>query len=235
MLTERLVNEPNGRVRYKVLQALGRLVAQHDVAVDVQVMEEQLRSNLVEQLRLLALWQPLDASGEIPDRARASGRLVMALLDEKMAQARERVFRLFQILHKNEDIRGVALALEAKNPRRRANALEFLDLLALGCSQATRDLLHITTDDLSATQRLARAREHLGPAPRGAHGALRALMDDEDDALAALSAYHSLMLGVDALRTEARALFSRRPELSFIADVVPESAGDVTGGLADAG
>src|SRR5262249_38816472 len=136
LLIEQLARAQDGVVRYKALRGLGRLVVTGRVRVDRAIVEAEIRKNLSEHLRILALLVPLDRGiRAAPARAKASGRLVAGLLDDKLRQSLERAFRFLQIAHRNEDIRGVYSALRSRDKRTRANALEFLDALT---AQAAR-------------------------------------------------------------------------------------------------
>lgn len=219
LLTAWLVRETNGLVRYKVLRSLGRLVADHRVRVDRAVIDDQLRKNLVENLRVLSLWAPLARGlGAAPEAARGSGSLVVGLLADKAEQALERAFRLLQIAHKHEDIRSVWFAVRSTDRRARAHAQEFLDALSRGNGtqgdgEDLRALLHLVADDLKPAERVERARAWVAAAPATYEAALRALLDEPDASLASLAVYHALELGDESLRDAARAARSDRPSL----------------------
>jgi hypothetical protein len=224
LLFDLLSSEPSGLVRYKILRGLGRLVSEHKVRVDRKRIEEQMRKNLVEYLRLLALKVPIEVGlSTAPEGARGSGSLVVGLLDDKMRQSLERAFRLLQISHKHEDIRSVFYALSSKDKRVRANALEFLDALSLDpdAPAGAREMLHLIADDLPPAERVARAAPWLPRSNGGELGAsgyqpsLRALLREKDASLAALAAYHALELDEAGLRDEVDAAVRERPSLAL--------------------
>ncbi|MBN4050307.1 HEAT repeat domain-containing protein, partial [Desulfobulbus sp. AH-315-M07] len=142
VLTRWLAEDHPGSVRFKVLRALGRLAARESLWIDRPLIVEQLDSNLREYFRLLSLDVPLQES-----ESDGSLELLRGLLSDKMKQARERIFRLFQLLHPREDIRGVNVALDSTNERRRANAFEFLETLALRYSDALRLMLRLVGEE----------------------------------------------------------------------------------------
>jgi AAA family ATP:ADP antiporter len=218
ILVEQLDNQRlPGLVRYKVLRGLGRLVAETRVKVDRARIDAQIRHNLIEQVRVLAIRIAL-GSGPI-ERGERSRRLVLELLDAKHQQSLERAFRLLGIRHKNEDIRGVFFALNARERRTRAHALEFLDVLTTTHASDTvgrevRELFLIAADDLTPAERVARSGRFLPTRPTTHAEALTSLIADEDESLAAFAAYHALEYGSSELEQEVATALSRRPGLN---------------------
>ena len=208
-----------GGLRYKALRGLGRVVADSRVRVDRTRIDRQIRSNLVEHLRMLSLRQPLATR---PDAARGarSLRLVIALIDDKLDQSLERAFRLLQIRHKHENLRSVHFASRSPERLRRAYALEFLDVLTAPgeksspLGQQVRQLLLLVVDDLSAPERLARAVPFLPQQPASYSEALGALMADHDESLAAFAAYHALEMGTVELAGAVVEALRERPALA---------------------
>ncbi|MEJ7729912.1 MAG: MFS transporter [Polyangiaceae bacterium] len=217
LLGELLAREPSGVVRYKVLRGLGRLVAENRVTIDAKQIGQQTRKNLVEYLRLLSLELPITAELRRGGRGAGSGSLVVGLLDDKMRQSLDRAFRLLQILHKNEDIRSVHLALASKDKRVRANAVEFLDALAQspGTPEGSREIMRLIADEMTSAERVARATPYIPRPPSTYQSALRRLLREKDASLAALAAYHALELEQDALREEVDAAVRERPALAL--------------------
>ena len=222
-LAARLSEDPAGLIRYKALRGLGRLVADHGVRVDHTGVERALRANLVEHLRLSSLTLPLeDGQKSHAVRSTGCGRLVVGLLHDKLEQALERVFRLLQIAHKNEDLRSVHLAVRSGDRQARANALEFLDALrgaARGDAkvrESARELLRLVVDDLGPADRIARAAEALPtPAPATYEAALRLLLRDRDAALSGLAAYHATELGLSDLKRDVEEAVRERPPVGI--------------------
>lgn len=210
LLVAALVAELPGLVRFRVLRALGRLVRSHGVRLDRQRLEPELVRSLVEYLRLAALALAFERSNAVPERARASDRLLRGLISDKMRQARERAFRILQLLHPNEDLRSVYFALESPDRRARANALEFIEALTLRARDEVRELLRWVVDDLSHGERVERSEALVPGRPRTLDEALASMLADGDDAMATLAAYHVRALSVVALDDEAEAVFSQR-------------------------
>jgi hypothetical protein len=144
-----------------------------------------------------------------------AGRLLCGLLDDKLRQSMERAFRLLKIGHKREDIHRVHTAALSDDPRERANAGEFLDaLLARHDQQPLRELLRIVVDQATDAERVARAAVDGRRLARTRPAALRMLVEDSDDALAALAAQHALAVEGDReLREVVVRASEHRPSL----------------------
>lgn len=129
-------------------------------------------------------------------RAEASCHLLEALILEKGRQARSRVFRLLQILHRTENLRTVHDALEDGERAVRSAAVELVDNLTLDyprfgpAGETVRTLLRVVTDDLSDMGRIDRIKEDLAPGyfPESAAEALERLLLDTDRPIATLAA-----------------------------------------------
>ncbi len=197
LLAVGLAAEADGLVRYKMLRGLGQLVAKGSVSVDRPRIEREVRRNLEDHMRLLAIETALRAAGGVGALAATpAGRLLGGLLSDKLSQALARAFRLLKIAYRDEDIHRVHAAALSEDKRARANAGEFLDALLVRPDQrALRALLRLALEDAPAAQRVAEAAPLVGAAPRDADAALVALVEDHDEAVAALAAHHAATLG----------------------------------------
>jgi hypothetical protein len=220
LLLDWLDSERPGALRYKALRGLGRLVAETRLRVERTRIDQQIKSNLLSYLRMLALRVPLAARPEAARGAR-SLRLLVGLCDDKLEQSLERVFRLLQIRHKHEDLRSVYFAVRSGERVRRAHALELLDVLTVpregsALSQQVRQLLLLCVDDLSVGERLERARPFLPDQPQSLAAALSALVNDRDETLAAFAAYHALEVGSAELEGAVAEALRERPGLARV-------------------
>ena len=200
-LQELLFSAHGGNIRYKLIRALGSLLRHERLRVNRIRIFAEVRKNLLEHLRLLALLVALGNGPEIPEGARESRAIIVGLLDDKLRQALERAFRLLHIAHREEDIRSVYEALGSKDRRVRANAQEFLDNLTLPTSREgrseladCRELLRVLADDLSPAERLSRAARFVVNPPRTDEDALRLLRRDEDGSMATITSQHWMEL-----------------------------------------
>ncbi len=219
LLSHHLASETDGLLRYRVLRGLGRLASEPLVQVDKAVVDEEMERNLSEHLRLMSLLVPLDEDEDVPAGARGSDMLLTGLLRDKMRQAMERAFRLFNILHPDEDMRSIFVALGSRETRTRAHAQEFLDALAVDCTERCRALFRIIADDLSLHEKVHRAASFLPPPPRDRVEALRAILADDDPSLVSLAAYHATALGIDEVTEDVASVVTIRPSLRKAAEL----------------
>jgi ATP:ADP antiporter, AAA family len=215
-LMSRLFKEPHGSIRYKVLRALGQLVAGHDVRVDRVGVEREAVRNLVEYLRLLALRVALESEAGEGTLAK---RVLLGLLSDKLNQSMERAFRLVQIAHKGEDIEAVHAAARSSDKSHRANALEFLDvLLVREDEQVLRRLLRIVVDDADDRERVRRARREVPALATTFKEALFTLLDERDDTMVALAAEDALSRNDPAYIAAVDRARVRCPTLDSLSD-----------------
>ena len=213
-----LLSDADGQLRYKALKGLGRLVADGDATIDIARLDDEIRRNVLEHLRIVVLRGALDEKLEaVPAEARGSLRLLDGLLDDKMRYSLERVFRLLQMVHRHEDLRRVYASLGSTDQRVRANAREFLEVLTLGAARGAgaelRDLVRLAADELTLRERAARARPVVGLELRDRQGALRVLLRDEDASIAALAAYHASEAGLTGMESEVESAWQKRPAM----------------------
>lgn len=226
-LLDRVESEPDGLVRYKALRALGRIVADHRIAVDRERIERCVRANLVTYFGLLGTRVALGASPPTTDRSSSSTfQLLAGLLDDKLRQSLERVFRLLKIAHPKEDLHRVYLACIGTDRRARANAAEFLDaLLRRRSEQALRALVRIVSDDLSPPAQVARAAAQLGITPPRTHEeAVQAALADSDIKVAALAALYAVATGIEPLAVSVQKAREKRPSLGPAAQGIFQDA-----------
>jgi ATP:ADP antiporter, AAA family len=211
LLLETIESEGDGRVRYKAIRGLNRLVVDHHVDVERARVERLAYANMLEYFRILGLRVGLSrapavsasvsvAPAELAARSPAvpvpprstTERLLAGLLDDKLRQSLERVFRLLKIAHPRLSIHRVYVALVSKDLRARANAAEFLDtLLRRPDQRLLRRLFQVLEDDLSDEQRITRVTPLLNAAPpRTRQEALDRLTRDSDATVSALAIAH---------------------------------------------
>ncbi|MDF2695499.1 MAG: translocase, partial [Labilithrix sp.] len=218
-LMTRLAQEKDGFVRYKVLRALGHIVATSDVKVDKNVIEGHAHRTLVDHLRLKAVLLAVSTRPGGGVEGQRTLRLLVGLLQNKEDQALERAFRLLKIAHKREDIHRVHTAAISKDKRARSNAGEFLDtLLSQRNQRELRTLFRLVVDDLAPAERVSRAASFLQSIPRDRDAALDVLIADRDEAVASLASYYALALGADDLRAAVDRAKQDRPSLASLMD-----------------
>jgi hypothetical protein len=154
-----------------------------------------------------------------PPPSDAPGRLLEELIADKLRQSMERAFRLLKIAHKREDIHRVHNAALSSKRRDRASAGEFLDvLLARRDQQALRELLRVVVDEASDAERIRRAAASGYALALTQEEALAKLIDDRDDALAALAAHRALSLEDAGLHAAVVRAGEHRPSLRAMSE-----------------
>ncbi len=228
LLSARLGAERSGAVRFKVLRALGTLSAGSSakkgerLKFDKALFEQEVRKNLIEHFRLKGLVAALERETEGRSVSDTDvGGALRSLLEDKIQQSLERVFRALQIAHRNEDLLSVHRAVVRGDKRARGNALEFLDALPI-TSRETRELLKLVADDLYVVETLRRAQAAIEDdaaeaerlrVPASHDDAVRGLLTETDELIAALTAYHALDLGSISLARDALGALDARPAL----------------------
>lgn len=195
ILLRALVSHENGLVRYKALRGLEQIALETSLRIDPTPIFHELTRNAREYLRLfsaeLAIKADRVASGKL------ESQLVIELLDDKIAQSRDRLARLLQVLHRGDDVPAIFSALTSSDRRRRGRAVEFLDALIRGFDRSSGEatvLLRLVVDDLPPELRAERAAEHVG-AFADARNALSSLARDSDDIVSSLASRALSSLG----------------------------------------
>jgi hypothetical protein len=154
-----VVEHKEGLVRYKALRGLEQIALETSLRIDPAPIFHEVTRNALEYLRLFAADLALTS-----DRAAASKletQLVIELLEDKIAQSRDRLARLLQLMHRGDDIPAIFAALTSGDRRRRGRAVEFLDALIRGLDRSSDEaamLLRLVVDDLPRATRCARRR-----------------------------------------------------------------------------
>ncbi|HEX6323265.1 MAG TPA: Npt1/Npt2 family nucleotide transporter [Vicinamibacterales bacterium] len=175
-------DDPDGFLRYKILEAAERLRRHHadlhfphDAAERIIVRETgryytyfMLRHNLVRA----------DPSAE--------GSLVVTALDDKLGRTIDRVFRLLGLVHPWTDIAAARHGLERGHARMRASALEYLDHTLRG---VIRKRVMPILDDAPLDEKVRHANSVMKSRPRDLADTLAQLIH-EDDRVVAASGIH---------------------------------------------
>lgn len=238
-LSERLEKEKHGRTRFKILRALNHLSVEANkdsklrLRFDVELFEREALRNLTEHARMLSVAAALSIhEAALAHPETAVERALVALVNDKVQQALERTFRCLGVAHRGEDIYGVFLALTRGDKRARANAGEFLDALSFSQS-SLREGLRAALDDSDVVQRARLLKDalRLRDVPPSHDLAVKALLHDRDELLAAMATYHVFESGLVTLINEARGTLTSRPHLARLGAeiaLLPPAAEDAT-------
>jgi ATP:ADP antiporter, AAA family len=211
ILLKAVVEHDNGLVRYKALRGLEQLALETTLRIDPGPLFHEVTRNALEYLRLFSV--ELSLKRDRLASSREECQLVIELLEDKIAQSRDRLARLLQVLHRGDDIPAIFSALVSTDRRRRGRAVEFLDALIRGfdrSSDSAAMLLRLVVDDLPDDLRAERASELVGAFP-DARTALAELSRDADEVVSSLSARALSRLGSAPSPAPPFALLSERP------------------------
>lgn len=217
-LTGRLLDEPDGMVRYKILRGLGRLAAENpDVPVDATVIAEATRLTLEAAFRLVD-WRVTLARGaaDDPRRLTPGHELLATLLRDKEVHAVERLFRLLGLRHRGEDFEKIYRALRSPSPKVRASGRELLEnLLDPWLRRAVVGIV----DDVPDTERLTHGAPFYVPEALDYERLLFKLLDQQGETVRCIAAYHVGELGLTAFRERLES-FRRAPTGLFVQRVI---------------
>ncbi len=212
VLVRQLESDPSGAVRYRLLRGLARMAVADEIMVDGRLLLAELRLQLGEYFRLLALAIPIISD----DDKRDSAVLLRGLLVDEVSQALDRAFLVLQALHPREDISEIERALRGTDPRARAHGIELLDTLtrtqlyARPDADKIRSRLLMLGEELDDRERLSR----LGLAaeiPPTVSTAVARLIHESDALLSACAAYHALDLKTPEVVTAMDEVGATRP------------------------
>jgi AAA family ATP:ADP antiporter len=227
-LIGRLLDEPDGMVRYKILRGLGRLAAEHpDVPIDPAVLAEATRLTLEAAFRLVD-WRLTLARGaaQDPRRATPGHELLATLLRDKEVHTVERLFRFLGLRHRGEDFEKIYRGLRSTRPKVRASSRELLENLL---DPSLREAVMGIVDDVPDAERLAHAAPFYVPESLDYERLLFRLLDQQGETVRCIAAYHVGELGLTAFRERLES-FQRAPTGLFVQRVIERALALLTPG-----
>ena len=228
ILLGRLLAEPDGMVRYKILRGLGRLASDNpDLRLDPAPIREAARATIEAAYRLLD-WRVTLTRGaaEVPARATPGHQLLAALLRDKEVHAIERIFRLLGLLHRGEDFENIYRGLRGTAPKVRASSRELLEHLL---EPSMRGPVMGLVDEGGELERLAHAPESYRPVRLAYDRLLFTLLEQPGETLRCIAAYHVGELGLTEFRERLES-FQRQPTGLFVQRVIERSLALLAGG-----
>jgi hypothetical protein len=198
VLERHLLEEPSGAVRYRILRGMNRLAAFADAEFDPALLRRAVTAAAEGVFRLVHWRSVLErAARGREERATPGHGLLVQLLQDKEAQAVERLFRLLALQHRGEDFKGIYRGLRAAEARARASSRELLENLLL---PPLRGPVLAIVDEAPDASRLARAGDLYVPEPLGYEDVLRLILDRGGESLRCVVAHHIGEVGLVALR-----------------------------------
>ena len=204
VLQRQLLEESDGLVRFKILRALGRTIADHpEVSLDEAALREATERAINAAIELL-YWRINFVRGAAtqPKRLTPGHSLIVMLLRDKERHVVERIFRLLGLAFRHEDLRSIHRGLANTNPKIRAGSRELLEhLLAPPLRESVLGLV----DDVADERRLAGLRPDLARVSIAYEPLLALLGDGRRQTLRSLAGYHARELGLTMhVRREVR-------------------------------
>jgi AAA family ATP:ADP antiporter len=186
LLLRRLLAEPRGMVRYKILRGLGRKV-QEDPAVrlDDAVLDQVIERHLANTFQLLHARIVLERA---PHGGLPTHHLLLELLRQKEHFAVERIFRVLGLRYRGEDFARIYDGLQSAAPEARSSSRELIEHLL---PPRLRNAVAGLVDELPDDARLATGADYYTPEAVEAGAMLAALRGDRSPLVAALAAYHA--------------------------------------------
>lgn len=210
ILLGRLLDEPDGMVRFRILRGLGRLVADNpELALDRETLRRATERTLEVAFRLVH-WRAVLLQGALEDARRATGghELLVALLQDKERHTIERLFRLLALSIRGEDLEDVHRGLSNSSPKLRASSLELLEHVL---PPSLREPVLALVDDSPDAVRVARAGAHYRPGALDYHELLSVLLEAPGDTLRSLAVHHIGELRIRDLRDRVERLRTENP------------------------
>ncbi len=193
------LDEPDGFLRYKVVTAIEKLRHHHsELVMTHRPIEGLVLEECSRYCRYLTLRYNL-----VQRDARASRSLLVRALEDKLARALDRIYRLLGLIYPWKDVAAARYTIEHSDSRTRAGAIEYMDNLLGG---AVRKRVMPLIDDAPMEQKVRHANFFLKTRARDLEDTLAQLVHDEDDQVVAAAAVHFV---------EERQLWSLIDDLEF--------------------
>ncbi len=173
------LDEPDGFLRYKVIAALERL---RRTDAPLVFPREKLEAQTLREGSHFFNYLSLHANlfgGKSPENG-----LLAKTLEQKMARARDRVYRLLALIYPWRDIGAAQWTLSHGDARSRASASEYLDNILTG--QVRKRIMPVI-EDLPIEERTRRGNVLLKTRPRDMEDTLLHLINDDDQVVAAVA------------------------------------------------
>ncbi len=172
------LDDPDGFLRYKVIEAIETLRRGHPAlvfprgSIEALVLRESSRYCTYLTLR----------HNLVRDRPEAPQPLLGRAIDNKLERTLDRIYRLLGLIYPWKDVTAARYTIERGDHRARAGALEYMDHLLGG---AVRKRVMPIIDDAPMGEKVRHANVVLKSRPRDVEDTLAQLVHDDDPVVAA--------------------------------------------------
>ena len=172
------LEETDGFLRYKVVAALERLRREHPaLRFKREPVEALVSTEAMRYFNYLSLYDNVFTRGKL-----AVDSLLADAVEQKLARAKDRVYRLLALIYPWKDIAAAEWTIQHGDQRNRASASEYLDNLLSG---PLRKRIMPMLEDLPMDEKVRRGNVLLKTRPRDVEETLLQLINDEDQVIAA--------------------------------------------------
>ena len=205
------LGDPDGFLRYKVLEAVEQMRRAHpDLVLSRPTLEAQVLKESVRYYNSLTLGFNLAAY--INDDGQP---LLVRALNDKLARTLDRIYRLLGLLYSYDDVRAARHAIETGEARRRAAAVEYLDNLLGG---PIRKRVMPIIEDAPLEQRVRQANVILKTRQRDLEDTVAQLMHEDDPVVAAAAIQFVVERRLWTLVEDVQFVAERRADQPYVAE-----------------
>ncbi|MEC7947090.1 MAG: hypothetical protein VX265_05945 [Myxococcota bacterium] len=213
VLTRWLLGATDGVLRYRLLRALNRHSnLRPDVPLPRPPLAEAVRRS-VRDLYLLLDWKLVLEAGieEDPSRDTPGSALLLQMLRDRRVNVEERLFRVLDLLHEDDDFEDLWRGALSEDPLRRASSLELLEnALPSDFASPIIALLDGRGEELPGLRRLAPGEAFHRPLAHTYDAVMREMFTSGSDSVQAIAAWHVGELGLSALLPALAAIDLKR-------------------------
>ena len=193
------LQDPDGLLRDKAVAGIEKLHREHP---ELTIHRHSIEAFVFKEAR--SYFNYLTLHYNLFDRAQLStDGLLAGALNDNMARAVDRVYRLLGLIYPWKDIGAARYAIEHGDARLRASAFEYIDNLL---TPVLRKRLMPLVDDMPIEEKVRQANVMLRTRPRDAEETLLQLINDDDQIVAAAA--------IDLV--EERKLWSLAADIEFV-------------------
>jgi len=217
ILLDHIAIEPDGVVRYKILQGLSQLRLENPkLKLDATRLRAGIETGITRNFALME-WRialERDAS-EFPERNTDVRQLLVQLLRDKERHGIDRLMRVLSLQFAARDVEQIWRGLSSDDRDTRSSSRELLESLL---PRTLREPVMALVDEAPDAERLARAAPFYKPNNDTFEGALRRLLGDKSESIRSLVVYHVGELGMHDLQGDIESLGV--PETGILGGIV---------------